>query len=268
MTERILDGVWWLSGTRGSNVFVVEAADGSLALVDTGFASSAEAILEQLAADFVGREIAAVLLTHSHTDHVGATAAIAAATGAKVIAGRDDCKSTPAGFQLRSRSGGGPIRRWLHAAPPTRIAVDIAVGERREVLPGISAFRTPGHTPGSLCFVSGPAQAAFVGDLVIVHGQELTRPLPATNADDGRYLASLAAFAASAPANGFPGHGNPVLGTFGESLRTLGSYPRRDVGFRGQLVRAGRLARFSFGLGRHRKQDASTPPEPSATLDS
>ena len=254
--EQVLPGIWRLSETRGSNVFLVEAADGRLALVDTGFASNADAILSQLRTGFPGRELAAMLLTHGHTDHVGAAAAVAESTGAIVIAGRGDCRETSAGMQLRSRSGGGRMRRRFRLGPPARIPVATAVDARREVFPGITAVPVPGHTPGSLCFVHEGAGAAFVGDLVIVHGQELTRPLPATNFDDSRYLASLSEFAAGAPANGFPGHGRPVLGNFGDSLRVLAAYPRRRAGFRGQLVRAGRLFSFSVGMGRRRKPTA------------
>ena len=35
--DLVAPGTWWLRGTRGANVYLVEADDGSLVLVDTGF---------------------------------------------------------------------------------------------------------------------------------------------------------------------------------------------------------------------------------------
>ena len=46
MADLLAPGLWWLHGTRGSNVYLVESDDGQLALVDTGFSSSAEAIID------------------------------------------------------------------------------------------------------------------------------------------------------------------------------------------------------------------------------
>ena len=50
MADLLAPGLWWLHGTRGSNVYLVESDDGQLALVDTGFSSSAEAIIGELKA--------------------------------------------------------------------------------------------------------------------------------------------------------------------------------------------------------------------------
>jgi len=44
LADLLAPGLWWLHGTRGSNVYLVEADDGQLALVDT-VASLEEAIL-------------------------------------------------------------------------------------------------------------------------------------------------------------------------------------------------------------------------------
>ncbi|MDA1004433.1 MAG: MBL fold metallo-hydrolase, partial [Chloroflexi bacterium] len=75
MADVIAPGVWWLHGTRGSNVFAIDAG-GQLLLIDTGFASSADAIITELAQIAPGRRLDAILLTHSHVDHAGAAAAL------------------------------------------------------------------------------------------------------------------------------------------------------------------------------------------------
>ena len=45
MAEQIAPGAWWLHGARGSNVYLVEAGDGRLALIDAGFGSGAAAVV-------------------------------------------------------------------------------------------------------------------------------------------------------------------------------------------------------------------------------
>jgi glyoxylase-like metal-dependent hydrolase (beta-lactamase superfamily II) len=245
-------GVWWLRGTRGSNVYLIECADGRLALVDTGFGSSSAAILRELGERGAGRELAAILLTHGHLDHCGAAREVAEATGALLVAGAGDCDADGETYWLRPHMGRTHPFRIRRRRPSSPVRVDIAAGRELEVLPGIVAVPAPGHTPGSLCFVAKHLGAAFVGDLVISHGGELTRPLRVSNHDDRQYLATLSSFAAEAPAAGYPGHGEPVLSGFGDALRTLAALPRRRPGPGAQLQRLRRLARFSAGMARRR----------------
>jgi len=266
--EPLLPGVWWLEGTRGSNVYLVQADDGSLALIDPGFPSNLEPILLQLSA--FERPLAAILLTHAHFDHAGAAADLHRATGARIVAGRGDCRSRGDGVFLATGLGRSHVARWLGAkvAPPPQDApVHVPVDEEQEVLPGLIAVPTPGHTPGSLCYLLPRASAAFVGDLVISHGGMLTRPLTLANWDDACYLAALAWFAERAPEAGLPGHGEPVLLGFGEALRELARLPRR----RGLAAlapdRLVRLMRFSRGFLRSRRGGGALParlPSPSA----
>jgi glyoxylase-like metal-dependent hydrolase (beta-lactamase superfamily II) len=118
---------------------------------------------------------------------------------------------------------------------------------------------TPGHTPGSYCYVDVRRGIAFVGDLVISHGDSLARPLKASNADDEAYLGSVARFAERAPEIGCAGHGPPVLAGFGEQLRELAALPRRG-GFSPRVVldRMRRLQAFRKGMSRRER-----PPPPA-----
>ncbi len=251
--DPVLDGIWWLHSTRGSNVYLVEADDRSLALIDTGFSQSVPAILAQL--DHFERPLAAILITHRHFDHAGGAAALRKATGALVVAGRGDCRLRDGRYELRTPIGRTHIARFvgsLVVPRPEPVPVDRAIESETEVLPGVVAVPTPGHTLGSLCFLVPRLGAAFVGDLVISHGGTLTRPLRMANTDDRLYLESLAAFAAIAPEAGFPGHGPPVLSEFGQRLRELAALPRRNGLAALSPVRFARLAFFgrSFALPR------------------
>lgn len=84
-------------------------------------------------------EVACILLTHGHPDHVGALPALAAATGAKAYLHEADV-------------------RLFH--PPSAEKMQESVFNLGEVK--ISVLHTPGHTPGSVCFVC-PEQI-FTGD--------------------------------------------------------------------------------------------------------
>ncbi len=254
MADLLAPGLWWLHGTRGSNVYLVEADDGQLALVDTGFASSAGAILGEVALH-EGR-LSAILLTHMHRDHSGAAAAVREATGARLCIGRRDCFERDGRAFLHTTVGRTHIGRFLFArfqrSRPVDVPVDFCIEGETEILPGIRAVPVPGHTPGSCCFVVDRLDAAFVGDLVISHDGELTRSMRLANHDDEQYLESIRQFGAVAPELGLPGHGIPLLNGFGDALRELAELPRRPAGLRTTGGRALRMARFGRGISRKR----------------
>lgn len=231
MADVVLPGIWWLHGTRGSNVFLVEADDGSLALVDTGFGASAGEILRQIAEVAPGRRLAAILLTHYHADHAGSAGALHRATGAPVVLGRGDCEERDRELTVRPMAGRTHIARFIlrrfHGAGGPATPVARPIESETEVLPGILAVPVPGHTRGSCVFEVPRLDAAFAGDLIISHHGALARSMRMANRDDAQYLATLRAYAARAPRNGLPGHGTPVLGTFGDALRVLAALPRR-----------------------------------------
>ncbi|WP_322795592.1 MBL fold metallo-hydrolase [Tepidiforma sp.] len=261
LPDQPLPGVCWLHGTRGSNVYLVRTGDG-LALIDTGFADSAPAILRAIQA--LALPLHGILLTHRHRDHTGAAAAIAAATGAPIIAGAGDCRLRDGRLVLRSGIGRTHPLRIVGAflrRRPAPVPVAVAVEAPAEVLPGIRAIPVPGHTPGSLCFVTADPAAAFVGDLVISHNGELTRSLRWANHDDARYLQSIRDFAEIAPPAGFPGHGTPILQGFDASLRVLAELPRRPLTPRTALERTRRLAAFSRMFAARRLPGRQPPPQ-------
>ena len=258
MADVLAPGLWWLHGTRGSNVYLVEADDGRLALVDTGFGSSSGAILEEIQA--LGGKLAAVLLTHLHRDHTGAAAAVRAATGALVHLGRGDCLQRGDGYILHPAVGRTHVLRRMsgrtHRVPREDTVVDVVMTGEVEVLPGIRAVPVAGHTPGAYCFLVDRLDAAFVGDLVISHGGEITRSMKFANSDDAAYLESIRQFAVIAPGAGLPGHGSPVMQGFGDALRRLAELPRRR-GIAPSIERALRLARFTKGMSATRSAPES-----------
>lgn len=255
MAERLTHGLWWLHGTRGSNVFLVEADDGRLALVDTAFGTSAGPIVREIAGAGAGRPLSLIMLTHRHTDHSGAAAQVREQTGAEVVAGLGDCREEDGAPVIRpslGRSHAGRLFRRRFGADARPIPVAHPIAEETEVLPGIRAIPVPGHTPGSLCFVVDRIGAAFVGDLVISHRGRLARSMQSANGDDRLYLRTMAEFAATAPEIGLPGHGTPIMTGFGDALRELAALPRRAATPRTMAERAVRMASFTHGMVRRR----------------
>lgn len=114
-------------------------------------------------------DITDVLLTHLHLDHVGwlavdgepyfpnATVRFGAADWAPFVTGADPAD---------------PARAVLEAAAKAGVLRPYDDGES-EILPGIRAVPTPGHTPGSHVLVVGPTdeQVWFTGDLITHPGQ-------------------------------------------------------------------------------------------------
>lgn len=259
----VIPGVWWLEDTRGCNVYVARASDGSYVIVDAAFRGAAGAIAWQARRIAGDAPITHLLLTHEHFDHTGGAAEVRAALGVQVALGRGDCEPTPEGGWQARRSprpdhrGGrprGPIARALAPrALPVTTPVDLPLDGRADVAPGIEAVPVPGHTPGSTCFVlheAGRARAAFVGDLVISHRDGLSRTLVATNRDDARYLESLRRFAEEAPDAGFAGHGYPVREGFASALRGLATSEREPWSPSNAWRRARRMAAFNQMLWR------------------
>jgi hydroxyacylglutathione hydrolase len=144
-------------GPVAENTFIVNAEGSDRALiVDPG--DEAERILAAI--EEKGLSVEAILLTHTHFDHVGALAPVAKATGAPVW-----CPELEAGVIADINS----YVPWPEFGPFENYEADHLVkgGEKLE-LAGfqIDVIHTPGHSPGHVTYSIPDEEAIFSGDVL------------------------------------------------------------------------------------------------------
>lgn len=141
------------------------------------------------------KQLAAILLTHGHFDHIGAVAALAGENTPIWIHRLDaEMLTNPA------RNLCGMIRTEITAPPATRLLEE---GDRLEAAGvELTVLHTPGHTPGSVCFRAG--NHLFTGD-TLFHGGYGRTDFPGGSPEDmRRSLARLAPLEAACAI--YPGH--------------------------------------------------------------
>jgi hydroxyacylglutathione hydrolase len=126
-----------------------------------------------------------ILITHNHMDHTGALAELKSALGVPLAAHADDAGRLPAAVDQLLNDG--DIVSCGH--------IDLTV------------LHTPGHTPGSLCFLTG--NYLIAGDTLFPDGPGKT----GSPADFKRIVESLKTkiFALPDGVQIFPGHGNSTI---------------------------------------------------------
>jgi glyoxylase-like metal-dependent hydrolase (beta-lactamase superfamily II) len=172
----IVPGIHLLGGLAPAAAYVVETSAG-LVLIDAGFqASAVKGEMAALRLDW--KRVVAIFLTHVHHDHSGGAQELRSATGAKVYAGQGDAAALRAGGPLEALFGtfsiGPDSSRQGQPAPsmPVATPVDVELAGGEEVPIGDAVFHvlaTPGHTPGSTCFLMerGGRRVLFSGDVII-----------------------------------------------------------------------------------------------------
>jgi len=144
-------------GPLESNCFIVSDGVGPVVVIDPG--DDLGDILEAVGSS----EVAAIVLTHCHFDHLGAAAGLVGATRAPLLVHADDAE------YLTTASGtGGALFGFPHAVAPAadRVLADGDTVEAGDVR--LQVLHTPGHTPGGICLFAadsaGGAPHLFSGD--------------------------------------------------------------------------------------------------------
>jgi len=227
--EEILKGIYRIRGKR-SNMYLV--ADGPLSLIDCGMPGDERRVLGAL--QDIGRapgELKYIFITHAHLDHIGALAALKAATGACVVAGRAEVDYIEGRRMLcsmrREGLGGAVFRAMLFLLETCLVGyapagVDAAwpAAADQEGLAGLEIIEAPGHSLGSLCFLHTATRALFTGDALSA-APHLRLPPRAGCADYARALDTVQRLSELEVQACLCGHGDPVVGRTQANIKRL-----------------------------------------------
>lgn len=182
----VQENSWIVIGPSGSEGLIVDPGD------------EADRLLGEM--DRLGIECQAILLTHTHFDHVGAVAPIARATGAEVWCPEVELPVLANVMDFVPWPGFGPFESW-------DAEHSLAGGERLDLAGlAIDVVHTPGHSPGHVTFVLDGGETLISGD-VLFQGSVGRVDLP--GGDGPTLLRSIASLLDAYPdsATVHPGHG-------------------------------------------------------------
>ena len=165
---------------HGTNTYLIETPDG-IVVLDPGPEDHPEHVAAILRA--TGPNIALILVSHTHHDHVGAVPALREATNVPTVGFRDSGSDT---FEADIKLGHG------------------------DVVAGMQAIHTPGHASDHLCFalpLQDGTAVLFSADHVMSWSTSIVSP-PGGDMTD--YFASLRLLLDRTDDVYLPGHGPPL----------------------------------------------------------
>jgi glyoxylase-like metal-dependent hydrolase (beta-lactamase superfamily II) len=222
----IVPNVHLVPGMKGANVYLLLGS--TLTLVDAGMPGSEEAILAYI--DSLGLDpgdLARIIITHHHLDHVGSIAAIKRRTAALVLAHPGD-----AGLISGEQSAppaSSPLMRfvfWLVAPlmptlDPVPVDVTVQDGERLDLLGGATVVHVPGHTPGSIALHFPAERLLICGDTISNRRDKLGPPPRGFTEDMNQAIASIRRMSELEFDVLCPGHGAPIVGGADQQVRAM-----------------------------------------------
>ena len=192
----VAPGIFQLRGL-GARVTIVLGTNESL-LIDTGARGSWSLLASGLASIGVTPvQVSLVALTHSHPDHCGELYKVVEETSAKVAAHWAEADFV-SGKELAPNPFTRPVQArlvqpflpLLYGRPVKvdyRLREDDLLAFSREV----AVTHTPGHTPGSICFLVPDSHLLVVGDILEYRFGRLRPPREAVTVDPVQARASL-----------------------------------------------------------------------------
>ena len=156
-----------------SNVYLVIEKDG-LIVIDTGTSGNAKKIVDYI--QKIGHqpsEVAFIVLTHFHMDHVGSAKELKdLIPNAKIAAHEDEAeyisgkKPLPKPKNMLFRA----VTSFIKLAP---VEVEIILKERSKI-GNLNVIHVPGHTPGSICLLDEERKVLFAGDTLRFDGKKIS----------------------------------------------------------------------------------------------
>jgi len=146
-------------GSLSANCYIVGSeATGEGMVIDPG--GNAEGILNAITDS--GLDIKIIVLTHGHSDHIAALYDIQDRTGAEVAIHAEDADFLHGRGSFSTMFG----ISYKTPGPPDRLLREGDVIDAGGLQ--FSVLHTPGHTPGSICLLTG--DKVFTGDTLFYRG--------------------------------------------------------------------------------------------------
>jgi glyoxylase-like metal-dependent hydrolase (beta-lactamase superfamily II) len=215
------------------NIYII--VEEPITLLDTGpkTEEALTALREQLRSlGLIVRDIQRIILTHTHEDHCGLAGLLQRESAAQVYVHEWEYQNISQHRQTRVnlrllKQAGVPEKeveeiaaqyQWIHNyADPVEDVVSYCSQEEFIFASGsLRVVHTPGHTPGSCCFLRESNRLMLTGDTIL----KTITPNPVLNVDPidqsrrfpslGEYLVSLAHIRSLAPTLLLTSHGDDV----------------------------------------------------------
>jgi len=178
---------------RGTGTYVV--GDGDVSVIDPG--PDLDEHVAALLAGLSGEQVTHILITHTHSDHSPAAAALKAATGAPT-------------YGFGPHAGGKRGDPAVEEGGDWDFVPDVTVHDG-DAIAGSSwrfeAVHTPGHTSNHLCFALPDQGILFSGDHVMGWSTSVIAP---PDGDMSAYMASLDKLLDRSDAVYWPTHGPAI----------------------------------------------------------
>lgn len=186
------------------HVWVVADEDG-VSLVDAGIQSMAKGILRFIDELQVG-PLKRIVLTHGHSDHVGAVEQILKDYPVPVYAHQ---------IEIPYMEGRQPYPRRKKAVPSIAEGITQPLHTDKygniQSVGGLTPFFTPGHSPGHVVYFHEKDQVLLAGDLFTSKKGKLNRPMSIFTADMDEAVKSSSIVQQLKPKRLEICHGSPVF---------------------------------------------------------
>lgn len=224
--KQITQKLWQLK--LGSvNCFIIDGGAEGISIIDSGYAGSADRILDGIRKAGLSGDIRRIILTHSHPDHAGSVADLVARTGAEVWMHGEDAALAEQGIAGRLPHIVSPgVANWIlyrllirgsaNAIPAFRADRLLSDGDEIDLHGGIAVVHTPGHSLGHICLLLRSESLLIAGDIC---ANAMGPGLSVVYEDRKTGLASIRKAAALSFRNAVFGHGKPLTDRASEILK-------------------------------------------------
>lgn len=150
------------------NCYIVEE-ESELTLIDAALSYSAKSIIK--AAERIGKPITRIIITHAHSDHIGALDTLK-----ELLPDSQVCISSRDALLLEGNSAllptekNTPIRGGIPKNIKTKPDLLLEEGDR---VGSLEVIATPGHTPGSITLFDTRNRSLIAGDALVTRGKLL-----------------------------------------------------------------------------------------------